>query len=223
LTTDRPIIVFGSGSFASLAAHVLTHDAQRRVLGFTVDVAHLHSATHDGLPVYPFETLVEHAPPPADCQILVALGYLQINGLRQARCAAAEAMGYELTRYISRYARIAAGTPIGRNSQIYENVILQPHVRLGADVIVRAGANIGHHSTVGDHSFIASGAVTGGNVSIGQRCFIGLGAIIRDGVRLGDRCFIGAGAVVTGDIEADAVYVGNPARRIAKTSLEVTP
>ena len=64
MTTDRPIIVFGSGSFASLAAHVLTHDAQRRVLGFTVDVAHLHSATHDGLPVYPFETLVEHAPPP---------------------------------------------------------------------------------------------------------------------------------------------------------------
>jgi sugar O-acyltransferase (sialic acid O-acetyltransferase NeuD family) len=222
LTTDRPIIVFGAGSFASLAAHSLTHDAQRRVLGFTVDAGHLHAPTHDGLPVFPFETLAEHVRP-ADCEILVALGYLQINGLREERCAAAEAMGYDLSRYVSRYARIAPDTPIGRNGQIYENAILQPYVRLGADVIVRAGANIGHHSEIGDHAFIASGAVTGGNVSIGQRCFIGLGAIIRDGVRLGDRCFIGAGAVVTGDIEADAVYVGNPARRIAKTSLEVTP
>lgn len=221
MNTDRPIIVFGAGSFASLSAHVLTHDAQRRVLGFTVDRAHLHSDTHDGLPVYPFETLDEHVRP-ADCEILVALGYLRINGLREERCARAAAMGYELSRYLSRYARIAVGVPIGRNGQIYENVILQPHVRLGDDVIVRAGANIGHHSEIGDHAFIASGVVTGGNVSIGRRCFVGLGAIIRDGVRLGDRSFIGAGAVVTGDVEADAVYVGNPARRIAKTSLEVT-
>ncbi len=221
MNTDRPIIVFGAGSFASLSAHVLTHDAQRRVLGFTVDSAHLHSATHDGLPVYPFETLDEHVRP-ADCEILVALGYLRINGLREARCAQAETMGYDLASYVSRYARVAAGTPIGRNGQIYENAILQPHARLGADVIVRAGANIGHHSSVGDHSFIASGVVTGGNVAIGQRCFIGLGAIIRDGVRLGDRCFIGAGTVVTGNVEADAVYVGNPARRLGKTSLEVT-
>jgi sugar O-acyltransferase (sialic acid O-acetyltransferase NeuD family) len=221
MTTDRPIIVFGSGNFASLAAHALTHDAQRRVLGFTVDAGHLHATTHDGLTVFPFETLAEHVQP-TDCEILVALGYLRINGLRAERCAQAEAMGYELSRYVSRYARIAAGVPIGRNGQIYENTILQPHVRLGDDVIVRAGVNIGHHSEVGDHAFIASGAVTGGNVSIGQHCFIGLGAIIRDGVRLGDRSFIGAGAVVTGDVEADAVYVGNPARRIAKTALEVT-
>lgn len=221
MTNDRPIIIFGAGSFASLAAHALTHDAQRRVLGFTVDTAHLHSSTHDGLPVYPFEALTEHIAP-TDCEILVALGYLQINGLRLARYAAAEAMGYRMARYISRYARVASGTPIGLNGQIYENAILQPHVRVGANVILRAGANIGHHSTVGDHSFIASGVVTGGNVSIGQRCFIGLGAIIRDGIRLGDRSFIGAGAVVTSDIEADAVYVGNPARRLSKTSLEVT-
>lgn len=221
MNTDRPIIVFGAGSFASLAAHSLTHDAQRRVLGFTVDADHLHATTLDGLPVFPFETLTEHVQP-ADCEILIALGYLRINGLREARCAQAEAMGYNLASYVSRYARVAAGTPIGRNGQIYENAILQPHARLGTDVIVRAGANIGHHSTVGDHSFIASGVVTGGNVSIGQRSFIGLGAIIRDGVRLGDRSFIGAGAVVTGDVEADAVYVGNPARRLSKTSLEVT-
>ena len=79
MTNDRPIIIFGAGSFASLAAHALTHDAQRRVLGFTVDTAHLHSSTHDGLPVYPFEALTEHVAP-TDCEILVALGYLQING-----------------------------------------------------------------------------------------------------------------------------------------------
>lgn len=41
MNTDRPIIVFGTGSFASLAAHAMIHDAQRQVLGFTVDAAPL--------------------------------------------------------------------------------------------------------------------------------------------------------------------------------------
>ncbi|MCC5797756.1 MAG: hypothetical protein JJU48_10595 [Methylophaga sp.] len=82
--------------------------------------------------------------------------------------------------------------------------------------------NIGNQCKVGDHCCIDSGVITGGNVTIGEQCFIGLGAIIRDNIKIADRCFIGAGAVVIKDTEPDSVYVGNPARRLDKTSLEVT-
>lgn len=216
-----PLVIFGGTSFSRLAAHCLVHDAGRRVLAFTVDRAYLGDGSIDGLPVLPFEDLPRHLPP-GECELLVALGYRRINGLRAERCAQAQAMGYQLGNFVSRYARVWPDTPIGDNVMVFEQAILQSQVRVGNDVIVRAGANIGHHSSVGDHSFIASGVITGGNVSIGRNCFIGLGAVIRDGVRIADRSFIGAGAVVTADTEADAVYVGNPARRAGKTSLEVT-
>lgn len=49
-------------------------------------------------------------------------------------------------------------------------------------------------------------------VSIGNDVWIGHGAIILKGVRIGDRAVIGARAVVTGDVPADAVVAGNPAR-----------
>lgn len=216
-----PLVIFGGTSFASLAAHCLQHDAGRHVLAFTVDRAYLGSGSMDGLPVLPFEDLPRHVPP-GQCELLITLGYRRMNGLREERCVQAQAMGYALGSFVSRYARVWPDTPIGENVMVFEQAILQSHVRIGRNVIVRAGANIGHHSSIGEHSFIASGVVTGGNVAIGRNCFIGLGAVIRDGIRIGDRCFIGAGAVVTADTEADAVYVGNPARRAAKTALGVT-
>lgn len=219
--SERPLVIFGAGSFASLAAHCLTRDAGRRILGFTVDAAYCQAPDHEGLPLLPFETLVDRAPP-GDCELLVPLGYLRMNGLREERCAAGEAMGYRLASYVSRFARVWPDSPVGDHVLIFENAVLQSLVRIGRNVIIRAGANIGHHSSVGDHSFIASGVVTGGNVSIGCNCFIGLGAVVRDGVRIADRCFIGAGAVVLADTEPEGVYVGSPARRIAKDPLEVT-
>ena len=43
---------------------------------------------------------------------------------------------------------------------------------------------------------------------------VGANATIICGTRLGKYCMIGAGAVVTKDVEAYAVVVGNPAKKI---------
>ena len=51
-------------------------------------------------------------------------------------------------------------------------------------------------------------------VNIGNNVFIGMNAIITRGVTVGDNVVIGAGSVVTNDCESDAVYAGNPAKRI---------
>lgn len=51
-------------------------------------------------------------------------------------------------------------------------------------------------------------------VTIGDNVFIGWGATILPGAIIGDNTIIGAGAVVSGVIEPDSVYAGNPAKKL---------
>ncbi|MEH6549061.1 MAG: acetyltransferase [Pseudomonadales bacterium] len=221
LYQDKPVVIFGSGAFAELAAHVLQFDAKRAVAGFTVDAEYIKSNSLAGRKIVAFEDASRLFPSDTH-EMILPLGYSKINQTRMNRMNQAKAMGYKIINFISTYAIISEGVDFSENTLIYEQAILQAHVKVGTNVIVRAGANIGHHSRIGDHSFIASNVVTGGNVTIGEFCFVGLGAVLRDSVKLGDRSFVGAGAVLISDTEPDSVYVGNPARRTAKTSLEVT-
>ena len=51
-------------------------------------------------------------------------------------------------------------------------------------------------------------------VSIGNNVFLGWGCTILAGTTIGDNVIIGANSVVSGNVEANSVYAGNPARRI---------
>lgn len=53
------VIVFGAGTFASLAWFCLTNDSQWKVQAFTVDKECLTQSTHEGLPVVPFEDFAQ--------------------------------------------------------------------------------------------------------------------------------------------------------------------
>lgn len=51
-------------------------------------------------------------------------------------------------------------------------------------------------------------------VEIGDNCFLGWGCTILAGTTIGENTIIGAGAVVSGKVEDNSVYAGNPAKRI---------
>lgn len=218
---DRPLVIYGAQSLSQLVWYMAVHDAGRRVLAFTVDPQYLAAAAGAPLPVVSSDELLERFPP-EEVDLLIPLGWTGMNQARQQKVDWAIAQGYALASIISSRSSHWPDSPIGEHCLIFENAIIQPFVRVGRNVIVRAGANIGHHSVIGDHSFIASSVVTGGNVTIGERCFVGLGAVIRDNVTIAPRCLIGAGAVIIKDTEPDGVYVGNPARRLDKTSMELS-
>jgi sugar O-acyltransferase (sialic acid O-acetyltransferase NeuD family) len=217
----QSVVVFGNSTFASLAWFCLTSDSQWKVEAFTVNKECLTKNTHEGLPVVPFEEL-PNIYPPGSVKILISLGYSKINGLRMERFNQAIELGYELISYISTRASIWPNQCFGKNCMVYEHAIIQPFAKIGDNVVIRSAAHISHHCVIGSHSFISAGATFGGNVTVGERCFIGLSAVIKNALKIAERSFIGAGAVVISDTEPDGVYVGNPARRIAKSSLEVT-
>ncbi|MDL2337018.1 MAG: acetyltransferase [Pseudomonadota bacterium] len=213
------VVIFGASTFSSLAWYCLTHDSDHEVVAFTVDSAFMSGRVHEGLPVVPFEEL-SAVYPPDDVQLLIPMGYQQINGLRRARYETAKSQGYRFISYVSGRAGVWPDLQVGENCMIFDHAIIQPFARIGDNVIVRSGAIVSHHCSLASHVFVSAGAHVGGNVSVAEQAFIGLGVVLKHGLTIAPRSFIGAGAVMLADTETEGVYIGNPARRISHAARE---
>jgi len=93
------------------------------------------------------------------------------------------------------------------------------HIDVGSHSIFNLNCTVGHDVIIRDYVNIAPGACISGNVEIESRCWIGTGAVINQGtdsskLKIGADTVIGSGSVVIKSCEANAVYVGIPAKRI---------
>ena len=200
----RPLVVFGSGQIAQLALHYFTTDTDREVIALTVDATYLPEGPCFGLPVLPFESLVE-THPPSEVDLFIALSYRSRNRIRRERFLTGQEAGYRFASYISSHATVLNGHDIGENCFILEDNTIQPFVRIGDNTTLWSGNHIGHHSTIGSHIFIASHIVVSGNVTIEDSVFLGVNATLRDGITVGHEAIVGAGALVMQDVPAQSV------------------
>ena len=95
---------------------------------------------------------------------------------------------------------------------------LNPHLlSIGSNVSMTGPTTILTH----DYSVCVLKKWSGGEIlgkqqktRIGNNVFLGWGCTVLPGTTIGDNVIIGANAVVSGYIENDSIYAGNPARRI---------
>jgi sugar O-acyltransferase (sialic acid O-acetyltransferase NeuD family) len=208
----KPLIIFGSGDIAQLAHYYFSTDSNYEVVAFTVDAGYLTEKHLCGLPVVPFEELIDLHPPDTHT-VFIALSYSKLNQVRKAKYLAAKALGYQLGSYISSHATVLNEGRIGDNCFILEDNTIQPFVTIGNNATLWSGNHIGHHSIIHDHCFIASHVVVSGGVEIGESCFIGVNATLRDHIKVGEKCVIGAGAILLADAESEGVYIGHASDR----------
>lgn len=114
------------------------------------------------------------------------------------------------------------GAEIGKNVTIYnaKNTTIDetalPFIHIGDNVQITAGVTVLAH----DYSYSVLGNVYGElpriqrRTVIGNNVFIGMNAIILMGSSIEDNVIIGAGSVVSGHIQSNSVYAGNPAKKI---------
>ncbi len=202
----KKVVLFGNGAVARIARFLMLHDSPHDVVACTVDRAFVSEDQSFGLPLVPFDEMPARYPPD-EFAMFVAVGYSRMNGLRQQKYLEAKAMGYELVSYVSTRASAWPGTEIGDNCLIMEEVIIQPMVTIGSDVILWSGCHIGHESVIGDHCFVSSHAVVSGLVTVQANCFLGSNSTIRDGITVARESVIGAGAVIMKDTQERGVYV----------------
>ena len=200
------VVIFGSGKIADEAYFYLTNDSPHEVAAFTVDAEYLTAREKLGLPVVPFEE-AEHAYPPGDFKMFVAVGYQELNQLRARKYAEAKAKGYELVSYVSSRASNVGGVEVGDNCFVLEFATIQPCARVGDDVFIWSGNHVGHHASVGDHCYIAGNVVISGGTVVEPYCFLGVSSTIGHEVTVGAESFIGAGSLVTKNVAPRSVYV----------------
>jgi sugar O-acyltransferase (sialic acid O-acetyltransferase NeuD family) len=220
MSASKKLVVFGTEATAKMAHWYFTKDSDHEVVAFTVDGAYLKADRYLGLPVVPFEDLAR-THPPDDFEVFVAVGYGQMNKVRQAKYEAARAMGYRLPSYISSRCSFLTEEPHGDNLFVMEDNTIQPFVRLGSNIVLWSGNHVGHEAEIGDHCFITSHVVISGYVKVGNNCFFGVNATIRDAVTIAPETLVAAGAIVMKDTEPKGVYL--PARTVKhdKTSDQI--
>src|SRR5580692_2701518 len=78
IMSEKPVVIFGMGAFAQVAAVYLLKDSPREVVAYTVDGKYATTDTFADLPVVAFEELLESHPPDR-VDLLVATGFRGVN------------------------------------------------------------------------------------------------------------------------------------------------
>ncbi len=140
----------------------------------------------------------------------ITVGSIMSTLLRHKLTEKAEELGFSFAKIIdpsaiiSEYAKIGAGSFIGKNAVVNADVVV------GSHCIVNTGTIVEHECKVGDFTHISVGTVLCGNVEVGTDSFIGAGSTVIQGVRIGCCSIIGAGSVVTKEIPSNVKAYGNP-------------
>lgn len=125
-------------------------------------------------------------------------------------------------------------------ARIEPGAIIREQVSIGKNAVIMMGAIINIGAVIGEGTMIDMGAVLGGRATVGKNCHIGAGAVLAgviepasatpvivednvlvganavviEGCHIGENAVVAAGAVVIGDVPANCVMAGCPARVI---------
>ncbi len=214
------LVIFGTGDISRLAHNYFTRDSEHQVAAFTVDHNYRHSDSFLDLPLVDFKDIVRHYPP-KNFNMFIAISYAGLNQVRSAKYYQAKEKGYNLASYISSRCSNLTEYPIGDNAFILEDNTIQPFVKIGSNVTIWSGGNIGHDSVIDDHCFLASHIAVSGHVHISEYCFLGINATLRNSITIAPRTIIGAGALIMKDTVEEGVYVPEPTKLSSKKSHEI--
>jgi sugar O-acyltransferase (sialic acid O-acetyltransferase NeuD family) len=203
------VIIFGAGRGALTAYKYLKYDSSHEIVAFTVNKEHIHSASLEGIPIVAFENLEEQFS--TDTHFLFApLGFDEMNKVRQRVYEKGKEKGYKFISYIHSSNKTLVPISIGENCFILENQSLNLDVKIGNNVVLWSGNQIGDRVVIEDHVWISSEVCISGNVVIGRNSILAVHSTISHDVHIAEENFIGANALIVKNTQPKEVYVEPP-------------
>ena len=81
----KPIIIFGTGKIAEVISYFFSNFSDETIAAFAVDKQFVTSSHFQGLPLVDFSD-IECRYPPSQYNMFIAIGYQNINILREEKC-----------------------------------------------------------------------------------------------------------------------------------------
>ena len=216
MTGTTPLLLVAASGLAREVLAVVRTSRAYDVVGFLDDDVERHGTTVDGVAVLGgVDEITQHP----DVALLLCVG----RGADRARLAGRLAgLGVAEDRYagvVERSVRVPLGCEVGAGSIVLAGVVLTAAVAIGRHVVVMSNATLTHDDVLEDFATVCAGVALGGGVRVGRAAYLGMNASVREQVTLGSGATLGMGAVLLDDVPDGETWVGTPARRVDRTSM----
>jgi sugar O-acyltransferase (sialic acid O-acetyltransferase NeuD family) len=213
----KKLLIFGAGKIAEVIHYYAEKECGYSVAAFCVDAAYATTDKFQGYPLLPFEG-IEKTHSPEEYDMFVAVGYHDLNRLREQKCNEAMAKGYRLISIVSPNSHLPENVQHGWNCFIMPPSLIHPCVTIGNNVFIWSGAMVGHHTQIEDHCWLTSCCNVSGNVQLGANTFLAVNATLGHSVKVGKNCFLGANSLVTRNLEDEKVVIAESSKPIKLNS-----
>jgi sugar O-acyltransferase (sialic acid O-acetyltransferase NeuD family) len=214
---QKKLIIIGTGPQGQIAKDYFTDFSSYDVIGFACHSEFKECEKIYGLPLISIEELLEKFSP-YEIEAFVAIGYKNMNKIRQSIYEEIKKLGFRLASFIHPRATVSKTAKLGDNVFIFEENTIQPYVKIGSNTVLWSGNHVGHHSVIGDHCFISSHVVISGSCKIGNNVFVGVNATFHDSIDIADECLIGAGTLITKSTRPKEVFLASRTKSFPKDS-----
>ncbi|HSZ87278.1 MAG TPA: hypothetical protein VK787_14700 [Puia sp.] len=217
MSIKKDLIIFGIGKISEVVFYYATEECGFNVKAFCVDEKYKVDETFHGLPVLDFNN-VQNEYSPAEYDMFVAIGYHDLNSVREIKCREAIEKGYKLVSVISPHARLPLNVTIGWNCFIMPPALIHPCVEIRNNIFIFSGAMVAHHSVIDDNCWLTSCCNVSGNVHVGANTFLAVNATIGHSVKIGKKCFLGANSLTVKDLEDEKVVISESSKPLRVNS-----
>tara|TARA_Y100000588_G_C14195902_1_gene900179 strand:+ start:742 stop:1413 length:672 start_codon:yes stop_codon:yes gene_type:complete len=213
----KKLIIIGTGPQAQIARDYFADYSSYEIIGFACHSDFKESDSIYGLPLMVIEELLDNCSPDKT-EAFVAIGYKNMNKIRQAVYEEIQNLGFSLASFIHPRATISDTAEFGDNVFVFEENTIQSYVKIGSNTVLWSGNHIGHHSVIGNHCFISSHVVVSGSCKIGNNVFVGVNATFHDSLSIADECLVGAGTLITKNTKPKEVFLASRTKPFPKDS-----
>ena len=215
----KKVILAGNAITANILYAYLRSDARYEVLGLTVDDQFLPASRVEGLQAVGLSE-VARVFPPDQCRVVMAIGYNDLNRVRESMFTRLKSMGYSIETYVHPDAHVYTELPLGEGCVVLPAAVIEPGAQIGVNSMVWCNVTLAHHCCVEENCWIAAGTVISGQATVQRNSFVGVNATVVNDVTVGAYNVIGAHAMISKDTKSHAVHLARSAEPFRYSSEE---
>jgi acetyltransferase EpsM len=210
------IVIVGAGGHGKVVLDILRAANRYQVVGFLDANESLHGQSVLGSPVLGALNLLPKLRSQRVEGAIIAIGD---NAARVACAQEAAQAGLKLINAIHPSAAVSTSARLGANIVIAAGACICVDSSIGDSCIINTSAVVDHECQIDPGAHLCPGVLLAGRVHIGELAMIGLGAKVIQCLQVGPRTIVGAGAVVLEDLPGNVTAVGIPAKIIRATGV----